>query len=51
MINFKEELAKYQPVLEVENIEDAIHSGEVQDILDILQHITMDKHPSQLKDN
>lgn len=43
MINFKEELGKYQPVLELDNIEDAIHSGEVQDMLDILQHLSHEK--------
>lgn len=51
MINFKEELSKYQPVLEVDQIEDAIHSGEVQDILDILQHISEDKYSSIIKQN
>jgi len=43
MINFKEELLKYQPVLELDNIEDALHSGEMQDLLDILQHISREK--------
>lgn len=51
VINFKEELSKYQPVLEVDQIEDAIHSGEVQDILDILQHISEDKYSSIIKQN
>ena len=40
MIDFKQELSKYQPILELERIEDSIHTSEVQDILDILQHLS-----------
>lgn len=40
MIDFKQELSKYQPILELEKIEDSIHTSEVQDILDILQHLS-----------
>ena len=44
MIDFKQELSKYQPILELERIEDSIHTSEVQDILDILQHISKSKN-------
>ena len=44
MIDFKQELSKYQPILELERIEDSIHTSEVQDILDILQHISKEKN-------
>lgn len=58
MIDFKQELSKYQPILELERIEDSIHTSEVQDILDILQHLskaanrnlnnqTVSSHPTQ----
>ena len=54
MIDFKQELSKYQPILELERIEDSIHNSEVQDILDILQHLskkqsypTAPNHPTQ----
>lgn len=56
MIDFKQELSKYQPILELEKIEDSIHTSEVQDILDILQHLskkqnypnpTVPHHPTQ----
>ena len=40
MIDFKQELSKYQPILELERIEESIHTSEVQDILDILQHLS-----------
>lgn len=43
MINLKDELIKYQPLLELDNIEDAIHQSEVQDMLDILQHLSHEK--------
>ena len=43
MIDFKQELSKYQPILELDRIEDSIHTSEIQDILDILQHISKDK--------
>ena len=37
MINFKEEILKYKPVLEVDEVEDALYSDELQDLVDILQ--------------
>lgn len=43
MINFKEEIIKYDTILEIDDIESAIHSGELQDLLDILQHISSKK--------
>lgn len=38
MIKFKEELAKFQPVLEIDDIEKSIRSDESQDILDLLHY-------------
>ncbi len=40
MINFKEEILKYEPILEIDNIEEAIHQNELQDMYDMLQHIS-----------
>lgn len=40
MINFKEELQKYEPILEIDEIESAIHSNELQDMFDLLQYIS-----------
>ena len=40
MFNFKEELSRYQPILEIEA---SLHTSEMQDLLDILQHIAKEK--------
>ena len=39
MINFKEEINKYKPVLSVDDVESVIND-EVKDIMDLLQHIS-----------
>ena len=39
MIDFKEEIAKYKPVLSMEDVEDAV-GGEIADIMDMLQYIS-----------
>lgn len=39
MFNFKDELSRYQPILELNDIENALHPSQMQDLLDILQHI------------
>lgn len=40
MIDFKEELKKYKPILEVDDIEASIQSDEIQDIEDLLQNLS-----------
>ncbi|HHW68234.1 MAG: hypothetical protein PWP07_1095 [Epulopiscium sp.] len=40
MLDFKEELRKFKPILEIDHIEEAIQSNEVKDILDLLTQIT-----------
>ncbi len=37
MINFEEELAKYQPSLEVEQAEETIYNNDLPDVTDILK--------------
>ena len=39
MIDFKEELAKYAPVLDMDDIEHVV-GDEITDIMDLLQYIT-----------
>jgi hypothetical protein len=39
MIDFKEEISKYKPVLTVEDVEDSV-GGEITDIMDLLQYIS-----------
>ena len=43
VFNFKEELSRYQPILEIDQIEASLHTSEMQDLLDILQHIAKEK--------
>ena len=43
MFNFKEELSRYQPILEIDQIEASLNTSEMQDLLDNLQHIAKEK--------
>lgn len=39
MINFEEELKKFEPSLEVEEAEEAIYNHDLTDLTDIMQEI------------
>ena len=39
MLDFKTELKKYQPLIEIEEVEETIHSEEIRDIIDLIQHM------------
>jgi hypothetical protein len=39
MINFDEELEKFQPSLEIEQVEDAINNNDLTDVTDILKEL------------
>ena len=39
MINFDEEIDKFQPSLEVEQAEDVINSNDLTDVTDILKEV------------
>jgi len=39
MIDFKEEISKYKPVLSVDDVENVVND-EVRDMMDLLQYIT-----------
>ena len=43
MFNFKDELNRFQPILEIDKIEESLQSSQMQDLLDILQHIAKEK--------
>lgn len=43
MFNFKDELSRYQPMLELDQIEDALQPNQLKDLVDILEHIAKDK--------
>ena len=40
MINFKEEINKYTPILEMEEVGDAAKSDELKDMMDLFQRVT-----------
>lgn len=37
MFDFKKEVNRYKPIMEIEEVEQAIHNNEVQDIIDLLK--------------
>ena len=39
MIDFEEELKKFEPSMEVEDVEDAIYNRDLTDMMDILQEM------------
>ena len=39
MINFEEEIQKFQPSLDVDQTEDAIYQNDLTDVTDIIQDI------------
>ena len=40
MINFEEELKKYKPVLEVDDLSEGVGVNDVKDILELLQYLS-----------
>jgi len=40
VFDFKEELKKYKPVLDVDDLQDELDLNEMQDMLELLQHVT-----------
>ena len=44
MIDFEEELKKFQPSLEVEEAEEAIYSRDLTDMTDIMMEMMREKH-------
>ena len=46
MIDFEEEIKKFQPSLEVEDAEDAIYNNNVPDVTDLINKILEDARKS-----
>jgi len=40
MINFDEELKKYKPVLEVDDLQEGVNGTDIKDILELLQYLS-----------
>lgn len=49
MINFDEEIRKFQPCLEVSQAEDAIYKNDVKDITDVLEEMLQQIKSTQVK--
>ena len=43
MLDFKKEIQKYKPILEVEDVENSINSDEIKDMMDILKQLSNQK--------
>ena len=43
MINFNEEILKFKPIVEIDDIEDSLTDDEIYDIIDIIKEITKDR--------
>jgi hypothetical protein len=44
MINFEDEIEKFQPSLEIEQAEDVIYNNDMTDIYDILKELLKEKN-------
>lgn len=44
MIDFQTELKKYKPVTEIRDMEQQLQQTQMQDLLDILQHIVQEQN-------
>ncbi len=42
MLNFDEELAKFEPCEDVENVEDVVYNNDLPDVTDIIKEIVQD---------
>lgn len=47
MINFEEELKKFHPSLEVEDVEDAIYNQDLTDMADILVNMLREERAEE----
>ena len=51
MINFQEEIKRFKPSLDVENIEDAIAKADLTDMNDIMMQLIQDAQREKNKNN
>lgn len=49
MINFDEEVRKFQPSLEISQAEDAIYKNDVKDITDVLEEMLLQLNGKQAR--
>lgn len=48
MINFDEEVKKFKPVLELDQVEDAIYSNDMKDMADVMLEILQTKNSKNI---
>ncbi len=48
MINFEDELKKFKPSLEVEDIEQAVYQDDLTDVTEIIKEVIIDQSTGQL---
>lgn len=46
MINYEEELKKFKPLLDVDEVESAIYSRDLTDIIDIMKNVMKQRDES-----
>lgn len=50
MLDFKTELKKYKPILELDGVEESVNSGkEIRDIIDLLEEVAEIRSPQRPK--
>lgn len=47
MLNYEEELKKFKPCLDVDEVENAIYSRDLTDVIDILKEMMKSEQESQ----
>lgn len=47
MLNYEEELKKFKPCLDVDEVENAIYSRDLTDVIDILKEMLKSEQESQ----
>lgn len=50
MINFDEEIKKYQPSLDIDEAEEAIYNNDLTDLSDIMRELLKDSKQNNKKD-
>ncbi|MFI3173752.1 MAG: hypothetical protein R3Y53_00950 [Bacillota bacterium] len=49
MLDFKEELSKYQPILELDEIQNSLQPSQLKDLMDVLEYIAATKHTDSIQ--
>ena len=48
MLNFEEELEKFQPSLEIEKVEDVVYNSSMTDVADLMKELLQEQKNSSL---